>query len=55
MKLLENLKNVVWTAVVATGSGVGVLVSAILGLDTWVLAFGFIGVISAVLSSRETR
>lgn len=55
MKLLETLRNVVWTAVIATGSGVGVLVSAIVGSETWILAFGFTGVISAVLSSRETR
>jgi len=55
MKLLENLKNVIWTAVIATASGAGVLVSAILGSEVWVLAFGFTGVISAVLSSRETR
>lgn len=50
---LRNLKNLVWTSVIATACGAGVLVSAFLGSLTWVLAFGFIGMISATLASRE--
>jgi hypothetical protein len=52
---LKALKNVVWTSVFSVGAVVGILVSAILGNELWVLASGFIGTISAVLSAREQR
>jgi hypothetical protein len=52
---LKALKNVVWTSVFSVGAVVGILVSAILGNELWVLASGFIGIISAVLSAREQR
>jgi hypothetical protein len=52
---LKALKNVVWTSVFSVAAVVGILVSAILGNELWVLASGFIGIISAVLSAREQR
>jgi len=48
-----NLKNVVWTAVVAAAAVVGVIVAGILGSMEWIIASGFIGVIAAGLSGRE--
>ena len=48
-----DLKKIVWTAVVSAVAGTGVLVSAILGNETWLLASGFIGIISATLASRD--
>jgi len=50
---LRNLKSVVWSSVIAAACGVGVLVSALIGSLTWIVAFGFIGLISATLASRE--
>jgi hypothetical protein len=50
-----KLQNVVWTSVISAVAAVGILVSAILGNELWVLAAGFIGIISAVLSAREQR
>lgn len=52
-RLREVLRNLVWTAVVATACGVATIVSAILGQPDWVLAFGLCGVTSATLASRE--
>jgi hypothetical protein len=48
-----DLSKIVWTAVVSAVAGVGVLVSAFLGSETWLLASGFIGIISATLASRD--
>ena len=48
-----KLKNVVWTAVIAAAAGIGVIVAALLGSIEWIIAAGFIGVISAGLSGRE--
>jgi len=52
---LKKLKNIVWTSVFSVGAVVGILVSAILGSELWVVASGFVGIISAVLSAREQR
>jgi hypothetical protein len=52
---LKALKSVVWTSVFSVGAAIGVLVSAVLGDQLWVMASGFIGIISAVLSAREQR
>lgn len=48
-----NLKGIVWTSLIAAVAGVSALVSAVFGSEIWVLAFGFVGVISATLASRE--
>lgn len=50
-----NLKNVVWTAVVATVLGLASLVSAVLGSELLTLAFGLTSITSATLSARERR
>jgi NhaP-type Na+/H+ or K+/H+ antiporter len=49
----RNLKSIVWSSVIAATCGIGVLVSAFMGSLTWIVAFGFIGLISATLASRE--
>jgi len=48
-----NLRNIVWTAVVAAAATLGVIIAGILGSMEWVIASGFIGVIAATLSGRE--
>jgi hypothetical protein len=54
LKNLERILNgIVWTSLVAALAGTGALVSAFLGSEIWVLAFGFVGVISATLAARE--
>lgn len=45
--------DIVWTAVTAGVAGVGAIVSAVLGSIEWIVAFGSVGVISALLSNRE--
>jgi hypothetical protein len=54
-RIFRNLKNIVWASVIAAVCGIGVLVSAFMGSLTWIVAFGFIGLISATLASRESR
>jgi hypothetical protein len=49
----RNLKSIVWSSVIAATCGIGVLVSAFMGSLTWIVALGFIGLISATLASRE--
>jgi hypothetical protein len=48
-----NLRNVVWTAVTAVASVVGMIVAGILGSMEWIITFGFAGVVLASLSNRE--
>lgn len=50
-----NLKNVVWTAVIATVLGFASLVSAVVGSELLTLAFGLTSIASATLSARERR
>jgi NhaP-type Na+/H+ or K+/H+ antiporter len=52
-RIFRNLKNIVWASVIAAVCGIGVLVSAFMGSLTWIVAFGFVGLISATLASRE--
>jgi hypothetical protein len=54
LKSLERILNgIVWTSLIAALAGTGALVSAFLGSEIWVLALGFVGVISATLAARE--
>lgn len=46
-------KKIVWTAVISALAGAGSVVSAILNESDFVLAFGFVSVASALLSTRE--
>jgi hypothetical protein len=49
-----ELKNIVWTAVVATVSAIAGLITALAGLSTnTVLALAGIAITSALLSQRE--
>lgn len=48
-----NLRNIIWTSVIATSAGAGVIVAGILGSTNWILALGLIGIIAATLGSRE--
>lgn len=50
-----NLKNVVWTAVVALALGLGSIISGLQGNGELALALGLGSISSAVLSSRERR
>jgi hypothetical protein len=54
LKSLERILNgIVWTSLIAALAGTGALVFAFLGSEIWVLALGFVGVISATLAARE--
>lgn len=48
-----NLRNVVWTAVAASAAGLAAIVAAMFGSIELTVAFGSVGIISAVLSNRE--
>jgi len=48
-----NLRNIIWTSVIAAAAAVGVIVAGIFGSMEWVIASGFVGVIAAGLSGRE--
>lgn len=50
-----DLRKVVWTSVIATGSGLGSIASAIWGPLDLTLALGLVAVSSALLSTREVR
>jgi len=52
---MNNLRNIIWTSVLAVACTVGLLVSGILGAMEWVIAFGFAGVIFATLSGMARR
>ena len=50
-----NLKNIVWTAVVATVAGLAGLIVAIVSENTYiVVALAGIAIASALLSARES-
>jgi hypothetical protein len=46
-------KGIVWTAVTAALAGVLAILFAVLDKPTYVLAYGFVSVASALLASRE--
>lgn len=48
-----NLKNIVWTAVLALVFGVLTIVASVYGDLTYTVGFGLCAVTSALLSSRE--
>lgn len=46
-------KNIVWTAVASTASGIACLIAAGLSSLTWTLGLGLVSVAAAMLSVRE--
>lgn len=50
-----DLRRVVWSAVVATGCGLGSIASAIWGFLDLTIALGLVAVTAALLSNREVR
>ena len=54
-KMRVDLSRVVWSAVVATGTALGSIASAIWGTSDLTLALGLTAVASALLSTREVR
>lgn len=50
-----NLKNIVWTAVIALGLGLGSIIAGFQGNLEVALSLGLTSVTSALLSSRERR
>jgi hypothetical protein len=50
-----DLKNVVWTAVIAMGLGIASLVAGVLDNSTLALSLGLTAIASATLSARDKR
>ena len=50
-----DLRNVVWTAVVAMGLGIGSLVAGVMDNPTLALSLGLTSIASATLSARDKR
>jgi hypothetical protein len=55
MKVKSVLRQMVWTAVIATLCGVGSIVSAILGWSDISISLGLVAIASAVMSAREAK
>lgn len=48
-----NLRNIIWTSVIASVASVGAIVAGVLGNVELVLALGLAGIISATLGNKE--